>query len=76
MHNLQTCTLIYMNLYNQIFEKDGYDHLQIELDINSQKFDIKGDIKRSIFHVQTKKKKINRNDLNMEITTQLHKKTL
>ena len=30
-------------LYNQIFEKDGYVHLQIDLDKKSLKFDDEGD---------------------------------
>ena len=63
-------------LYNKIFQNDGYDHLQIELDIKSQKVDDKGETKKSIFHVQTKKLKINSDDLSSEIARQLHKNTL
>ena len=63
-------------LYNHIFQNHSYDHLQIELDIKSQKVDDKGETKNSIFHVQTKKLKINCNELSSEIARQLHKNTL
>ena len=48
-------------LYNQIFEKDDHHHIQIEVDIKPEKVDKKGNIKKSIFNVQTKKIKIDRN---------------
>ena len=63
-------------LYTKIFERDGYDHLQIEFDTKSQKVDDKGHTKKSIFHVQTKKLKISCNHLRNEIARELKKNTL
>ena len=61
---------------NQIFEKDDYEFLQFELDIKSQNLDDKEEIRKSFFHVQTKKMKIVSNDLSMEVARPVHKNTL
>ena len=64
--------------YTTKFSKKNYcyDHIQIELDIKSQKVDDKGHTKISISHVQTKKLKNNCNDFSSQLARQLHKNTL
>ena len=55
------------DFYAPIFEKYGLDHLQIELDINSEQVDDKGDVLNSKIRVKIKNTEINRNNFNIEI---------